>query len=136
MNVSRQVDPVQCRICGFEGPACTAAQCPRCRTDHGQGTENDAVPFTYATTPAEVLTAVADVANDQIHRIVVVRKVAPNLFHVGGLRKAVQVDIMMGVEVFDEVARNGDILFLSYGDGKHQLLRGDNLQSLQQAVSG
>ncbi len=120
MNISRQIDNVQCRVCGFQGPSASAANCPRCRTAYYDGAPS--VFSKYGDDATSVLGLVTEVLGGQQYEVAVVRKVAPQpgLFHVGGLRNCNLADLIVTTE---DKARFGDVLYLSYEDRGHRVLR-------------
>ncbi len=126
--LKRVIDPAQCKICGFEGPTSTAS-CPRCRTNYDGDFDTRQIAFGYVASIDDVLAAVTSVLKGAVYGVAVVRRVSAGLYFVGGLLKPVQVDMFMGTNLFD-AARNGDVLYLSYDDGKHALLRIDDPSSV------
>lgn len=111
MNVTRRQDPVQCRICGFEGPSCTAATCPRCRTSYQDG----AKLFSRYAPAAEVVAVTSEVLGTHADdfEVAVVREIPelPGVFHVGALVRANMADTLVSRE--QPMARPGDVVFIS-----------------------
>lgn len=138
MLIERHQDPVQCKTCGFAGPAAASAACPLCRTAY----HANALPVfsRYTNSADEVLRLVTEVLGDKKYRyqVAVVRKVdgVPGVYHVGSLARANMADNLTAHT--GDLAQEGDVVFLSYnqpGGSGHRVLRWGEPEVLRQLVS-
>jgi hypothetical protein len=141
-KITRQVDNVLCKICGWPGGGrYTYQACPSCHADSKNMS-------TYADSPKAVLAAVAEALTK--HEIAVVRRIdaRPGVFHVGGLsgicnsesdkaqgidrKRSFNLPVISPQSTRPADLPPGSVLFISWNDVQHRLLIGEPEQIRRQ----